>query len=390
MYFRGAAPAALTFLSVALSLQKVGHPWFRTTVSQLKLQPTGQGNHHARWCIPLMTIVLSNVARHCSLRKDADWMIRAFAPQWLMTKINVNYLCCTTSSVHVWMRLHHTIFKPVARSSCAILAACESWMVTMLAPCYSTAIDTFKMMRLHSHTQKWKQLLHAKHVWWRLTCWSLYTSTTIQVCAPMRQITSRATQKPDLDRVRCLDCQAFKQSSVGQFCALVLRVEERTRLARLTSVPLYTFCCFCKSDGLDIGKEVTSQGCMGKQLKRDDVMAAGWVSCLVENREVSGWAALQLHVQLTMCDPTNDNCQPWRVLQKECGLLWQSTLFGAASSYTNKDIFTSQFSSVTFRIYFVLEAIRPVLLWRNVFQPPLDRRWEKQFIEPIIPFLIMQ
>ena len=27
MYFRGAAPAALTFLSVALSLQKVGHPW---------------------------------------------------------------------------------------------------------------------------------------------------------------------------------------------------------------------------------------------------------------------------------------------------------------------------------------------------------------------------
>ena len=25
MYFRGAAPAALTFLSVALSLQKVGH-----------------------------------------------------------------------------------------------------------------------------------------------------------------------------------------------------------------------------------------------------------------------------------------------------------------------------------------------------------------------------
>ena len=29
MYFRGAAPAALTFLSVALSLQKVGHPWFK-------------------------------------------------------------------------------------------------------------------------------------------------------------------------------------------------------------------------------------------------------------------------------------------------------------------------------------------------------------------------
>ena len=27
MYFRGAAPAALTFLSVALSFQKVGHPW---------------------------------------------------------------------------------------------------------------------------------------------------------------------------------------------------------------------------------------------------------------------------------------------------------------------------------------------------------------------------
>ena len=27
MYFWGAAPAALTFLSVALSLQKVGHPW---------------------------------------------------------------------------------------------------------------------------------------------------------------------------------------------------------------------------------------------------------------------------------------------------------------------------------------------------------------------------
>ena len=30
MYFRdAAAPKALTFLSAALSLQKVGHPWFR-------------------------------------------------------------------------------------------------------------------------------------------------------------------------------------------------------------------------------------------------------------------------------------------------------------------------------------------------------------------------
>ena len=29
MYFRDAAAAALTFLSVALSLQKVGHPWSR-------------------------------------------------------------------------------------------------------------------------------------------------------------------------------------------------------------------------------------------------------------------------------------------------------------------------------------------------------------------------
>ena len=29
MYFRDAAPAALTFLSVALSLQKVGHPCFK-------------------------------------------------------------------------------------------------------------------------------------------------------------------------------------------------------------------------------------------------------------------------------------------------------------------------------------------------------------------------
>ena len=128
MYFRGAAPAALTFLSVALSLQKVGHPW-SSTIKKV-MQPT-------EFCAPIVVMYQRNSATHVRLTTDFRHLNKYIKPE--PTQIpTIDEIAARVQSATVFSTLDMT------DSFFQILAAEESQHLLSFA----TPFGTYKYVRL--------------------------------------------------------------------------------------------------------------------------------------------------------------------------------------------------------------------------------------------------